>query len=95
MDSNDRVRILNAGNLSSLPKAGFETMKPEGKHDRSILLCFILTHGSEGTYNSFMIYRFHYFYYWTFSAKSSSIDVHPCWASVDGLLKTHSAVQKF
>ncbi|XP_053531167.1 caspase recruitment domain-containing protein 11 isoform X2 [Ictalurus punctatus] len=30
MDSNDRVRILNAGNLSSLPKSGFETMKPEG-----------------------------------------------------------------
>ncbi|MCJ8746439.1 hypothetical protein PDJAM_G00141820 [Pangasius djambal] len=33
MDSNDRVRILNAGNLSSLPKPGFETMKPEDSSD--------------------------------------------------------------
>ncbi|XP_026860802.2 caspase recruitment domain-containing protein 11 isoform X1 [Electrophorus electricus] len=29
MDSNDRVRIVNAGNPSSLPRSGFETMKPE------------------------------------------------------------------
>ncbi|XP_026785755.1 caspase recruitment domain-containing protein 11 isoform X2 [Pangasianodon hypophthalmus] len=33
MDSNDRVRILNAGNLSSLPRPGFETMKPEDSSD--------------------------------------------------------------
>ncbi|KAI5622726.1 caspase recruitment domain-containing protein 11 isoform X2, partial [Silurus asotus] len=33
MDSNDRVRILNAGNLSYLPKPGFETMKPEDSSD--------------------------------------------------------------
>ncbi|XP_058234129.1 caspase recruitment domain-containing protein 11 isoform X1 [Hemibagrus wyckioides] len=33
MDSNDRVRILNAGNLSFLPKPGFETMKPEDSTD--------------------------------------------------------------
>ncbi|KAM9493288.1 caspase recruitment domain-containing protein 11 isoform 2-T2 [Clarias gariepinus] len=33
MDSNDRVRILNAGNLSTLPKSGFETMKPEDSSD--------------------------------------------------------------
>ncbi|XP_060753355.1 caspase recruitment domain-containing protein 11 isoform X1 [Tachysurus vachellii] len=33
MDSNDRVRILNAGNLSFLPKSGFETMKPEDSSD--------------------------------------------------------------
>ncbi|XP_062841955.1 caspase recruitment domain-containing protein 11 [Trichomycterus rosablanca] len=29
MDSNDRVRIVNSTNLSSLPRTGFETMKPE------------------------------------------------------------------
>uniref|UniRef100_A0A4W4DM05 CARD domain-containing protein n=1 Tax=Electrophorus electricus TaxID=8005 RepID=A0A4W4DM05_ELEEL len=32
MDSNDRVRIVNAGNPSSLPRSGFETMKPEGEN---------------------------------------------------------------
>uniref|UniRef100_A0A3B4CU85 CARD domain-containing protein n=1 Tax=Pygocentrus nattereri TaxID=42514 RepID=A0A3B4CU85_PYGNA len=37
MDSNDRVRIVNGGNASSLPRAGFETIKPEGKHDDSCL----------------------------------------------------------
>ncbi|XP_076865318.1 caspase recruitment domain-containing protein 11 isoform X2 [Brachyhypopomus gauderio] len=33
MDSNDRVRIVNAGNPSTLPRAGFETMKPEDSAD--------------------------------------------------------------
>ncbi|XP_036422635.1 caspase recruitment domain-containing protein 11 isoform X1 [Colossoma macropomum] len=33
MDSNDRVRIVNGGNPSSLPRAGFETIKPEDSSD--------------------------------------------------------------
>uniref|UniRef100_A0AAR2IJD0 CARD domain-containing protein n=1 Tax=Pygocentrus nattereri TaxID=42514 RepID=A0AAR2IJD0_PYGNA len=33
MDSNDRVRIVNGGNASSLPRAGFETIKPEDSSD--------------------------------------------------------------
>ncbi|KAI4884038.1 hypothetical protein NFI96_019555, partial [Prochilodus magdalenae] len=33
MDSNDRVRIVNGGNPSSLPRTGFETIKPEDLSD--------------------------------------------------------------
>uniref|UniRef100_A0A8B9RCR9 Caspase recruitment domain family, member 11 n=1 Tax=Astyanax mexicanus TaxID=7994 RepID=A0A8B9RCR9_ASTMX len=31
MDSNDRVRIVNGGHLATLPRASFESMKPDGK----------------------------------------------------------------
>lgn len=89
MDSNDRVRILNAGNLSTLPKSGFETMKPEGKHDRSSLLRFILTRGSEGSYNSFMIYSFLYLQSGLFLQEyCTSLGVRLRWAPADVLLKT-------
>ncbi|XP_066530339.1 caspase recruitment domain-containing protein 11 isoform X2 [Hoplias malabaricus] len=33
MDSNDRVRIVSGGSSSSLPRGGFETMKPEDSSD--------------------------------------------------------------
>uniref|UniRef100_A0A8B9RCT9 Caspase recruitment domain family, member 11 n=1 Tax=Astyanax mexicanus TaxID=7994 RepID=A0A8B9RCT9_ASTMX len=35
MDSNDRVRIVNGGHLATLPRASFESMKPDGKPDCS------------------------------------------------------------
>ncbi|XP_072532467.1 caspase recruitment domain-containing protein 11 [Salminus brasiliensis] len=33
MDSNDRVRLVNGSNMSTLPRASFDTMKPEDSSD--------------------------------------------------------------